>query len=395
MRVPLLDLTRANAAAEAGVTQRVAKVFATQQFILGPAVEEFEAAMRDYIGCGHAIGMSSGTDAELAILMALGIGPGDAVLTTPFTFFATAGCIHRVGAEPVFVDIDPETFNIDPDALETCLRYRCEAGADGVLRSPNGNKVKAIMPVHLFGACARMDEINTLGAEFGLTVIEDASQAIGNDYPAANGAKRAGALSDFAFFSFFPTKNLGGAGDGGLAVCRDEEMAQRLRLVRNHGMEQRYYHRIVGGNFRLDAVQAAVLHAKLGFLEGWNENRRENARMYAEKFAAAGLSDAIRLPAEPWKDSGLRNHHIYHQYVIRSDRRDELAAYLAKREIGHAIYYPVALHLQECFAYLNHIAGDFPVAEQATREVLALPIFPGLREEEIDAVVGGIAGFYR
>lgn len=340
--------------------------------------------MCDLLDCGHAVGMSSGTDAELAILMALGIGPGDAVITTPFTFFATAGCIHRLGAEIVFADIDPVTFHLDPEALRECLESRCRD-----LRTASGNRVKAIIPVHLFGLCCRMDEIGPLAAERGLAVIEDASQAIGSQAP---DGKRAGALAESAFFSFFPTKNLGGAGDGGLAVCRNEDMAERLRLLRNHGMEERYHHRIVGGNFRLDALQAAVLLGKLPFLHEGNAARRKNAELYRQAFSAAKL-DGVILPAEPWRATGLADHHTYHQFVIRAPRRDELGRHLEKERIGHGVYYPVPLHRQECFAGLA--SPPLPHAEQAAREVLALPIFPGLTEGEIGQVVDAIATFYR
>lgn len=392
MRVPLLDLARSNAPADAAVAERVREIFASQQFVLGPAVAEFEEAMADFLGGDvRAVGMSSGTDAELAILMALGIGPGDAVITTPFTFFSTAGCIHRLGAEIVFADIDPATFHLDPEALREVLAS-CKDDGKGDLLTRSGNRVKAVIPVHLFGACCRMDEIGALAAEKGLTVIEDASQAIGAEYPSAKGARRAGTLAELSFFSFFPTKNLGGAGDGGLAVCRDAEMAEKLRLLRNHGMERRYYHHMVGGNFRLDAVQAAVLLARLPFLDGWNAARRRNAGLYRQAFAARGL-EGIVLPAEPWPSGGPENHHIYHQFVIRVPRRDELAGHLEKEGIGHGIYYPVPLHRQECFAFPSSQA--FPRAEQAAREVLALPIFPGLTETEIGRGVEVIADFFR
>lgn len=389
MRVPLLDLARSNAPASQAVAERVQAVFASEQFILGPFVAEFEEAMRDFLGGGHAIGMSSGTDAELAILMALGIGPGDAVITTPFTFFATAGCIHRLGAEIVFADIDPVTFHLGPESLRECVESRCRTDGQGNLRTPAGNRVKAIMPVHLFGLCCPMREINALAAKHGLAVIEDASQAIGTQSPEG---QRAGTLADSAFFSFFPTKNLGGAGDGGLAVCRGEEMAARLRLLRNHGMEERYYHRVVGGNFRLDALQAAVLLAKLPFLDGWNAARRKSAEIYRQAFAAAKI-EGIVLPAEPWRSSGRPDHHIYHQFVIRAPRRDELGRHLEKEGVGHGVYYPVPLHRQECFARFAEPA--MPQAEQAAREVLALPIFPGLTESEISQVVEAITGYYR
>ena len=391
MRVPLLDLTRQRERVREAVDARVSAVFDSQQFILGRSVAQFEDAFCEFIGCGHAIGMSSGTDALLAILMAMGIGPGDAVITTPYTFFATAGCIHRVGAEPVFVDIRPDTFHMDPERLRQCL-CRLASGGDGRLVTPRGNRVRAVIPVHLFGASCAMQAIREVVLPYELPIIEDAAQAVGAEYPESGGAKRAGTLGDAAFFSFFPTKNLGGAGDGGMAVCRNRELADTLRLLRNHGMERRYYHRIIGGNFRLDALQAAVLHAKLPFVDEWNAARRRNAALYHQ--ALSDLSDLLRLPAEPWKDSGVTNHHTWHQYVVRAERREALLCHLEREQIGHAVYYPVPLHQQECFSYLGHGQGDFPASERAARESIALPIFPELRGEEINAVADAMRGFY-
>ncbi|MEI6277834.1 MAG: DegT/DnrJ/EryC1/StrS family aminotransferase [Verrucomicrobiae bacterium] len=393
MRVPLLDLTRQHTLVKDEIASRVARLFESQHFILGPAVEEFEEAFRILIECGHAVGMSSGTDAQLAILMAMKIGPGDAVLTTPYTFFATAGCIHRTGAEPVFVDVREDSLNLDPEKLRIFLEDRCRPGPDGSLLTPRGNRIRAIIPVHLFGTCCAMDEILAIAKRFHLSVIEDAAQAVGAEYPGTCGAVKAGAIADSAYFSFFPTKNLGGAGDGGIAVCRDEAMAVRLRLMRNHGMEQRYFHREVGGNFRLDAIQAAVIHAKLPHLAEWNAGRRRNAALYREAFSSDDLADFIKPPVSP--DPGRENSHIYHQYVIRARDRDALMSHLQAAGIGCAIYYPVPLHLQECFAYLGHKPGDFPVSEAASRESLALPVFPELRPEEIEAVAAAIHGFYK
>jgi len=392
VRVPLLDLTRQHTVVRDAVADRVAALFESQQFILGPAVEEFESAFRDAVGCGHAVGMSSGTDAQLAILMALGIGAGDAVITTPYTFFATAGCIHRTGAEPVFVDVEPDTLNLDPEKLREFLETRCRADADGILRTPRGNRVRAVVPIHLFGTCCRMDEILDIAERHRLDVIEDAAQAVGAEYRGRHGVVRTGAIATAAYFSFFPTKNLGGAGDGGMSVCRDEALAHRLRLMRNHGMEQRYFHCEVGGNFRLDALQAAVIHAKLSFLPEWNAARRRNAQLYRELFDARGLGKFVTPPAAPQAD--IPNSHIYHQFVVRAKDRDALMASLQAAGIGCAIYYPVPLHLQDCFAYLGHKKGDFPVSESASGDSLALPIFPELRAEEIGAVVDAITGFY-
>jgi dTDP-4-amino-4,6-dideoxygalactose transaminase len=391
VRVPLLDLTRQHGRVREAVAARVRAVFESQQFILGRTVEDFEKAFCDSTGSAHAIGMSSGTDAQLAILMAMGIGPGNAVITTPYTFFATAGSIHRAGAEPVFVDIEPDTFHMDPARLHEYLQRLASRG-DGQLITALGNCVRAIVPVHLFGSCCSMDALRDSAAQYGLAVIEDAAQAIGAEYLSRDGTSQAGTLGDAAFFSFFPTKNLGAAGDAGMAVCRSAALAEKLRLVRNHGMEERYSHCIVGGNFRLDAIQAAVLHAKLPFVREWNDSRRRKAARYAT--GLCDLADHLKLPAEPWKETGLANHHTWHQFVVRATRRDELLRHLAKAEVGYAVYYPLPLHLQECFAYLGYKEGDFPQAEHAAKEAVALPIFPELSDEEIDAVVRAIRSFY-
>ncbi|MDD5198562.1 MAG: DegT/DnrJ/EryC1/StrS family aminotransferase [Terrimicrobiaceae bacterium] len=393
MAVPLLDLTRQYAQVRDAVLREIDAVVAAQQFILGPKVDAFEAAMAGRIGCGHAVGMSSGTDAQLAILMALGVGPGDAVITTPYTFFATAGCIHRVGAETVFVDIEPDGCNLSPARLEECLRDRCRRDADGALRTPRGNRVRLICPVHLFGLCCEMDAIGGLAAEFDLPIVEDAAQAIGAEYPSRDGVKQAGAMGHSAYFSFFPAKNLGAFGDAGLATCRDAAFADELRLLRNHGMEQRYHHRKVGGNFRIDALQAAILHAKLPYLAGWSGARRDNAAKYAAAFEAAGLLEFLTPPATPFAGRAAE-HHIFHQYVVRAARRDALAQHLAARGIGHGIYYPIPLHLQECFAYLGYRPGDFPESERAATETIALPIFPELTASEQAEVVETISAFY-
>jgi dTDP-4-amino-4,6-dideoxygalactose transaminase len=391
--VPLLDLTRQYAQIRDAVSREIDEVVSSQQFILGKKVEEFEAAFTKFVGCGHSVGMSSGTDAQLAILMALGIGAGDAVVTTPYTFFATAGCIHRMGAETVFVDIDPVTLNLDPARLAECLREKCTRGADGVLRTAKGNRVRAIIPVHLFGLCCEMDTIRDLAGEFGLVVIEDAAQAVGAEYPSRDGVAQAGAIGEFGYFSFFPAKNLGAFGDAGHATCRDAKDADALKLMRNHGMEQRYYHHHVGGNFRIDALQAAILHVKLPYVAGWNAARRANAGKYAEAFEAAGLLEFLTPPATPFAGR-VAEHHIFHQYVMRAQRRDELLAHLAKSGIGHGVYYPVPLHLQECFAYLGCKTGDFPESERAAKETVALPIYPELRDEELREVVDALAKFY-
>ena len=386
MQVPLLDLKKQYEPLRDQIRAKIDEVASSQQFILGPEVESLEREVCAYTGAGHAIGVSSGTDAELAILMALGIGPGDAVVTSPYTFFATAGGIARLGARIIFADIEPDTFNLSPACLRKCLETRRE------------EKIKAIIPVHLFGLSCRMDEIRALAAEHGVPVIEDAAQALGAEYPGPGqngGAQKCGAIGEFGFYSFFPSKNLGAFGDGGMIVCRDEAAAHKIRALRNHGMEQRYHHHSVGGNFRLDALQAAILRVKLPHLDQWSSMRRANAAFYRAEFERAGL-DAT-LPAEPFAAdcASVPNHHIYNQFVIRVPRRDGLLKHLAATGIGHAVYYPIPLHLQECFSNLGHREGDFPESERAARETVALPIFPELTEVQQRAVVGALAAFYR
>ena len=389
MSVPLFDLSRLGPEVDDAVREATLRVLGHRGYILGSEVEAFESDLAKYLGGGHAVGMSSGTDAQLALLMAMEIGAGDAVISTPYTFFATAGCIHRTGAEILFCDIDPATFMMDPASLRALLAS-LKRGPDGFLRSPKGNRIRLIVPIHLFGACCDMDGIGAVAAEYGVEILEDAAQILGAKYPSKSGTQTAGIIAPTSYVSFYPSKNLGAAGDAGVALCLDAEMAEKLKRIRNHGMEQRYYHKVVGGNFRIDAIQAAVLRAKLPFLDGWNATRRANAATYKDAFTSAGLLDRVTLPAEPFASSGLRDHHIFHQYVIRVANRDAIMARLTEQKIGCAIYYPVPLHLQECFAYLGHNAGDFPVSEQAAKESLALPIFPGLTQDEIAEVVRGI-----
>ena len=399
--VPLFDLSRQSASLREAMKEAVCRVLEHQQFILGKEVVAFEHEVE--ASCfhqgAHAIGVSSGTDGLLALLMAQQIGAGDAVITTPYTFFATAGCIHRVGAELLFCDIDPATYMMDPQKLKELLASFTR-DTQGVLRTLRGNRVRMVIPIHLFGTCCDMDAIMALAKEYGLAVIEDAAQVIGADYPSLQGPKKAGAIAEMSYVSFYPSKNLGAAGDAGLAVCRDAALAEQVRIMRNHGMEERYYHKVVGGNFRLDGLQAAILRTKLPFLKEWNAQRRANAALYKAAFTEAGLLDRITLPAEPWAASGLTDHHIYHQYVIRvigsaagprAGAREKISAHLAEKKIGYAIYYPVPLHLQECFAPLGLKQGDYPESERAAQETLALPIFPELREEEIKGVVAAIA----
>ena len=393
MRVPLLDLGEQHRALAEQLRAEFDELLATQNFILGPKVEAFERAIADYCGAKHAIGVSSGTDALLAIFMALGIGPGDAVVTTAFTFFATGGCVARVGATPVFVDIDRDTFNISPVALEqyfgTCARQ-----PDGSLRDAAGRTVRAVVPVHLFGLCCEMDEINAIAERAGVAVIEDAAQAIGAEYPSRSGVRQAGTMSLAGSYSFYPTKNLGAAGDAGLIITNDDALAHKLRVCRQHGMEPRYFHHFVGGNFRLDEIQAAVLKVKLPHLDGWSATRRAIADQYREEFTRRGLEKHVRLPAEPFRNRGLTNHHIYHQFVIATEQRDALREHLTRKGIGTAIYYPLGLHQQQCFAYLGYREGDLPETERAARETLALPIYPELTREAQLYVVDAIAEFF-
>jgi dTDP-4-amino-4,6-dideoxygalactose transaminase len=394
MRVPLLDLSEQYRALAEPIRAQLDEVLASQSFILGPKVAAFEQAIADYCSAPHAIGVSSGTDALLAILMALNIGPGDAVITSAYSFFATGGCIARVGATPVFVDIDPETYDISTAALERYLVEKCRRGEDGFLREPGGKIVRAIVPVHLFGLCCEMDAIHRISERFQLDVIEDAAQAIGAEYPFGGTSAKAGAMGEIGYFSFYPSKNLGAAGDAGMVICRDGAFAQRLRVCRQHGMEPRYYHHFIGGNFRLDEMQAAVLGAKLPFLDGWSAARRAVADVYREEFQRLGLTNGLALPAEPYRERGLTNHHIYHQYVIRTSQRDALREHLTRKEIGTAIYYPLGLHEQKAFAYLGHRAGDFPQTERAARETLALPIYPELSRAAQRYVAESIADFF-
>ena len=396
MQVPLLDLKAQYAPLRAAMEASLREVVESQHFILGPVVARFEEAIRQYCRSTFAVGMSSGTDAQLAILMHLGIGAGDAVITTPFTFFATAGCVARVGARTIFCDIEPESFNLSPAAVAAYLANVARRDAAGVLRAPGGERIRALIPVHLFGQCAAMDEFIALGRTYGIPVLEDASQAIGAEYRFSDGRiGAAGSMGEFGWYSFFPSKNLGAFGDAGLAVGRAAADEAPLRAMRMHGMDKQYFHHVVGGNFRIDALQAAALAVKLPFLDGWSDARRANAALYRELFKGSGLTDRIKVPAEPFAGQGLRHHHIYHQYVIRTPRREALQAHLKEHGIGCAIYYPLSLHQQECFAPLGYREGDFVESERAAGEVLALPIYPELTREQMTYVVENIADFFR
>jgi len=394
MRVPMLDLREQYRALAEPIQAAIDAVLKSQRFILGSQVDGFEKAIRAYCDAPHAVGVSSGTDALLAILMALGIGHGDAVITTPYTFFTTAGSIARVGAKPLFVDIDPQTYDIFPGAIQEYIEKSCKAGSNGDLKTRSGEKVRAIIPVHLFGLCCEMEAIHQISEHYQLEVIEDAAQAIGAEYPFGERTAKAGAMGEVGFFSFYPSKNLGAAGDAGMIICRDAGLAKKLRILRNQGMEPRYYHHVVGGNFRLDEIQAAILAVKLPHLDSWSAARRAVADFYRAEFARAGLTKKIILPAEPYRDRGLMNHHIYHQYVIRTPTRDALRDHLTQREIETAIYYPIGLHEQKALSYLGYKRGDFSETERAARETLALPIYPEISREAQRHVVDSIAEFF-
>jgi dTDP-4-amino-4,6-dideoxygalactose transaminase len=394
MRVPLLDLGEQYRALNEPIREAIDEVLASHRFILGPKVQAFEKAICAYCNVPHAVGVSSGTDAWLAVLMALGIGPGDAVITTPYTFFATAGCVARVGARPLFADIDPETYNISPSAIRECIEKNCQVDSRGAWSTKSGEKLRAIVPVHLFGLCCKMEALHEISERFHLDLIEDAAQAIGAEFPFEKSAAKAGTMGRVGFFSFYPSKNLGAAGDAGMIVSRDETLAGKLRTFREHGMEPRYFHNVIGGNFRLDEIQAAILGVKLLFLEKWAAARRAAADFYGAEFARVGLTERITPPAAPYRDRGLTNHHVYHQYVVRAPMRDALREHLGKREIETAIYYPLGLHEQKCFDYLGYKRGDFPETERAARETVALPIYPEISREAQRYVVNAIAEFY-
>jgi dTDP-4-amino-4,6-dideoxygalactose transaminase len=368
MKVPLLDLTAQYKTIRWEVRTAMDRVCDSQIFILGPEVSACENEIAAFCGAAHATGVSSGTDALLVALMAAGVGSGDEVITTPFTFFATAGVIARLGARPVFVDIEDDSFNLDAEQINEKISPR----------------TKAILPVHLFGRCANMDAVSELARRHGLAVIEDAAQSIG----AKDDEERsAGTIGDIGCFSFFPSKNLGAFGDAGMVVTQNPKLAETLRVLRVHGGKPKYYHKQIGGNFRLDALQAAVLRVKLRYLPLWTAARRQNARRYRELFSHAGLAHHVTMPRDV---AG----HIYNQFVIRCSERDALQAFLRDKNVETEIYYPVPLHLQECFAYLGYCVGQFPRAEAAAKEVLALPIYPELSEEQQGYVVDQICEFY-
>lgn len=375
MNVPMLDLKAQYASIREEIRKVIDDVCDSQYFINGPKVAAFEQNVAEYCGVRYAVGVSSGSDALLAALMALDVGTGDAVFTTPYSFFATAGSIVRLGATPVFVDIDPRTFNIDPERLRDTIK--------SMPTRFKGLKPKVLLPVHLYGQMAEMDSLLDIAREYGLKVVEDAAQAIGAEYPGRNGTRKAGSMSDVGCFSFFPSKNLGGFGDGGMVVTDDEKIAATMRTLRDHGQDPRYYYRMIGGNFRLDAIQAAVLDVKLRQLESWHDGRRRNADRYDNAFKGTAVSSPLAV----YKESGITNYHIYNQYVIRIQERDKMVEKLTKAGIGCAVYYPLPLHQQECFKQFGYNEGDMLNSEKAARETLALPIYPELTEEMQDHVV--------
>lgn len=374
MNVPLLDLKAQHEPIRKDLLVAMERVLDQNSFILGREVKELEAQVAAYSQTRFAVGVSSGTDALLAALMALDVKAGDEVITTPLSFFATVGAIVRLGATPVFVDIDPVTYNIDATRIEAAVTPR----------------TKAIIPVHLYGQCADMTPILEIAAKHGLAVVEDAAQAIGSEY---RDGRRAGSMGTMGCFSFFPSKNLGGLGDGGMIVTNDEQLAERLQVLRVQGGKPKYYHRVIGGNFRLDTLQAAVLSVKLPHLDRWTKLRQQHAELYESLFRQSGVEAAfgVRLPHAAYKQNGVAHYHIYNQFVIAVPKRDALRDYLKEKGVGTEIYYPVPLHLQECLVSLGHRAGDFPEAERACRDLVALPIYPELNEDQQHYVAQTVA----
>ncbi|HTR37135.1 MAG TPA: DegT/DnrJ/EryC1/StrS family aminotransferase [Bryobacteraceae bacterium] len=368
--IPLLDLKAQHALIRGQVLAEVTRVIDSQKFILGDDVKHLEGDIANYCSVQHAIGCASGSDALLLALMALEIGPGDEVITTPYTFFATTGSITRLGATPIFVDVEPDTFNLDVAKVAEALGKH--------------SRVRAILPVHLFGACADMDALGGLAADRGIPIIEDAAQSIGSEYK----GRRAGSIGQIGCFSFFPSKNLGAYGDGGMMTTNDDALAEKLRALRVHGTKRKYYHDLIGVNSRLDALQAAVLRVKLRHLDSWTAGRQRNAKLYRQKIAE------LRIPVAVPVEQPYQTRHIYNQFVIVGDRRDELRPYLKEQGIGTEIYYPLPMHVQTCFAYLGYKAGDFPVAERLAKQSLALPVYPELDSESIDYVCQALKRFY-
>jgi dTDP-4-amino-4,6-dideoxygalactose transaminase len=387
VKVPLLDLKPQYHALKADIDAAIAKVCESQAFILGPAVRRLEADVAAYTGTRHGIGVSSGTDALLVALMVLDIGPGDEVITSPYTFFATGGTIARVGARPVFCDIDAASYNLAPSAVDAFIARDCETRGGVLVNRRTGGRVRALMPVHLYGQVADMNPLMAIAKRHGLRVIEDAAQAIG---AADADGRRACSFGDIGCLSFFPTKNLGAFGDAGMCVTNDATLAERLEVYRVHGGKPKYYHQVIGGNFRIDELQAAVLAVKLPHLDGWSAARQRNAAFYDRAFAAAALGPRVVTPS-----AAPGGRHIYNQYVVRVPHRDDLRAYLAEQGVGTEIYYPVPLHMQQCFAYLGYVPEDCPESARAAAETIALPIYPELTEAQLRYVVETIGAWVR
>ncbi len=381
MNVPLLDLSAQFSTIKEEVLAATMEVYESQRFIMGPKVEELEHAIAAYTGVRYAVGVSSGTDALLISLMSAHVGPGDLVITSPYTFFSTAGCIARLGATPVFVDIDEQTYNMDPERLAEKISS---------MNQEERSRIKAIIPVHLFGQCADMDRIVATANSLDAVIIEDAAQAIGAEYQSSDGSlHRAGSMGAYGCFSFFPSKNLGSFGDAGMVTTGKKEVYERLSVLRVHGSKPKYYHKVIGGNFRLDALQAAILLVKLNHLDQWTEKRGENARTYRTLFADQGL-EHVELPYE------THGRHIYNQFVIKvGPERAALRSYLSEQGIGTEVYYPVPLHTQECFSYLGYRPEDCPVALDAAAKTVALPIYPELKNEQLEYIVETIRSFYK
>jgi dTDP-4-amino-4,6-dideoxygalactose transaminase len=384
--VPLLDLKAQYASIRDEVLPVIEAVCASQRFILGEHVTALEAEIARYSHAAHGVGVSSGTDALLLALMALKLGAGDEVITSPFTFFATAGTIARANARPIFCDIDPVTFNLCPKAVRRFIETECDYKAGVLKNRKTGGQVRALMPVHLYGQSADMDALMSIARDYELKVIEDAAQAIGTEYK--DGA-RAGSIGHIGCFSFFPSKNLGAFGDAGLCTTNDAELAEEMRVLRVHGGKPKYFHAVIGANFRIDELQAAILRVKLKYLDEWTAGRQRNAKFYDGALKGGVFAGKLTPPhAAPGR-------HIFNQYVVRVARRDELREHLTQRSIGTEVYYPVPLHLQKCFEYLGYRAGDFPESERASHETLALPIYPELAQPQLDSVVGAIGEFLK
>jgi len=377
MKVPLLDLAPQHRTLRKEIMAAVERLLDSTAFILGPDVTRLEEQVAAYSGCQYGIGVSSGTDALLVALMALDIGPGDEVVTTPYSFFATAGTVARLGAKPVFVDIEPVGYNLDPAKLAAAITPR----------------TKAIIPVHLYGQVADMDPINAIAKPRNIPVIEDAAQSIGSQY---KDGRRACSMGTMGCLSFFPSKNLGALGDAGMVLTNDASLAEKLRILRAHGSKPKYYHKLIGGNFRIDTIHAAVLAIKLAHLDSWTAQRRRNADRYRELFAKTALvaDGHIALPKEQWTGAALTHGHIYNQFVLRTKKRDALKEYLGKKDIGSEIYYPLPFHMQECFKGLGYAPGAFPESESAAKETVAIPIYPELTPEQQETVVKAVESFF-